>query len=154
MERQKSASTLTRQKSAVSVRSNLGARSTTNLSTSNTRSAQTGRTSTQIGKGPQPGKLLDYPCTACESEGKTIEATNFCSDCAENLCADCVKQHKKFPTMKNHSILGKADRKKAGDATPVTNPLECSIHPGKLVEMYCEDHDEIWCGACIAVHHR
>ncbi|XP_060557695.1 uncharacterized protein LOC132718083 [Ruditapes philippinarum] len=30
----------------------------------------------------------------------------------------------------------------------------CAIHHGKLVDMFCKDHDEVCCAACIAIKHR
>lgn len=120
-------------------------------------SSRTGRTNKSIGvRGSKNAAELEYPCAPCSRENNNIEATNYCDDCGENLCVDCVKQHVKFQSMKDHKILGKADRRRKDDdgSKSKTSPLECSEHPGKKVDMFCVDHNQVWCGACIAVNHR
>ena len=133
-------------------------------SSSSTRSAATGRTSGRTGKSAASRNSKassnddvesdTYRCAPCKVEGSIIVATNYCMDCGENLCQQCVNVHKKFPAMKNHQILGKSARKAENDTTVTINPLECPDHPGRLVDMYCGQHNEIWCGACIAVNHK
>jgi hypothetical protein len=122
-------------------------------------SSRTGRTNKTVGtRGSKTTAKteLEYPCNPCMRESNNVEATNYCDDCGENLCADCVKQHVKFQSMIDHKILGKDDRRRKDDdgAKPRNNPLECSEHPGKRVDMFCADHNEVWCGACIAINHR
>ncbi|XP_052762617.1 uncharacterized protein LOC128205181 [Mya arenaria] len=135
---------MSRMRSAASVRS-----SATGASVKSTR---TNRTS---GSSKPASAVIEFTCGACAREKNNIEATNYCQDCAENLCMDCVKQHLKFPTMNEHKILGKEARR-SGDEGPSARKsiLECPAHPGKPVDMYCANHDEVRCGACIAVNHR
>ncbi|XP_053386549.1 uncharacterized protein LOC123538638 [Mercenaria mercenaria] len=30
----------------------------------------------------------------------------------------------------------------------------CSVHNGKLIDMFCKDHDKVCCSACVAIKHR
>ncbi|WAQ95260.1 hypothetical protein MAR_027950 [Mya arenaria] len=97
----------------------------------------------------------EFLCTICEKEGNQSEATNFCMECNANLCPQCVGQHRKFPTMRAHKVLGKSARKHLErDVEEEENLLECQNHPGKMVDMYCSEHDEVWCGGCMAVYHK
>ncbi|XP_052236174.1 uncharacterized protein LOC127847962 [Dreissena polymorpha] len=140
---------MSRVRSAMSVRSN-----GTGASVRSIRSKGTAASSKTGGKGKVP-TVFEFACMACAREKNNVEATNYCTDCAENLCASCVKQHLKFPAMKDHKVLGKDARRNPDDASPPRDsPLECPSHPGKSADMYCADHDEVRCGACIAVNHR
>ncbi|XP_045211708.1 uncharacterized protein LOC123563149 [Mercenaria mercenaria] len=97
----------------------------------------------------------EFRCTTCERESIQTEASNFCVDCEANLCPTCVSQHKKFPTMRGHKILGKSARRHINmDVEEEENLLECHNHPGKMVDMYCPEHDEVSCGGCMAVYHK
>ena len=104
---------------------------------------------------------MEFPCEACATEGISVESTNYCSECAENICGECVNQHRKFPAMKTHNILGKTSRRKSSSIKSENDEkssqlrlLECESHPGKEVEMFCKHHDNVWCAVCMAVHHR
>ncbi|XP_045211706.2 uncharacterized protein LOC123563147 [Mercenaria mercenaria] len=136
------------------VRSAASGRSNTTAATA--RSGRTNRTAGTRASKTSTSKVFEYPCNPCMRDNTNVEATNYCEDCGENLCADCVKQHLKFSSMKDHKILGKSDRRSNKDngTAPKHHPMECSEHPGKKVDMFCADHNEVWCGACIAVNHR
>lgn len=135
---------------------------------SRVRSAASGGTNT-TGKGVRSGRtnrskttntsasnVYEYPCNPCMREKVNEEATSYCQDCGDNLCAECVKQHMKFAAMKGHKILGKSERRSSNGTAnaPTNHPLECTEHPGKMADMFCADHNEVWCGACIALYHR
>lgn len=99
--------------------------------------------------------LGEYQCTTCEREDVQTEATNYCVDCDANLCPTCVAQHKKFPTMRGHKILGKSARRNINrDVVDEESLLECHNHPGKMVDMYCREHNEVSCGGCMAIYHK
>lgn len=90
-------------------------------------------------------------CAPCLREDRHVGSTNFCDNCQENLCPTCVGQHSKFPTMKDHVIHGQN-----GETIAVV-PLKLANferHNGKVLDMYCYDHDAVRCAACIATHHR
>ncbi|KAL4240569.1 hypothetical protein ACF0H5_001361 [Mactra antiquata] len=97
----------------------------------------------------------EFLCTTCEFDGIQVEAINYCMECDSNLCPTCVGQHRKFPTMKGHKVLGKTGRRHINrDVIEEVNLLECENHPGKMVDMYCREHDDVWCGGCMAVYHK
>lgn len=101
------------------------------------------------------GFEAEFLCTACNREGVQKDASNFCMECNSNLCPECVGQHRKFPTMRSHKILGKSARRYLNhEVREEENFLECYNHPGKMVDMYCPEHDQVWCGGCMATYHR
>lgn len=119
-------------------------------------SVRSGRTNRSKITNTSASTVLEYPCNPCMRVNINEEATNYCQDCGDNLCAECVKQHMKFAAMKGHKILGKSERRSSSGIAhvPKNNPLECTEHPGKMADMFCADHNEVWCGACIALSHR
>lgn len=100
---------------------------------------------------PEKHEIQDK-CTPCGREGRTVDATKFCADCDETLCEKCVHDHKKFVVTKTHRITAK---QKPPSVTPRQKLTEkCSHHEGKLLELFCSDHDELCCSVCVAVGHR
>ena len=92
-------------------------------------------------------------CFPCGREGRTVEATKFCKDCDEFLCEKCVHDHRKFVVTRDHKITIKptvinSNKQKSQLAE------RCMNHEGKILELFCSDHDEICCSVCVAVAHR
>ncbi|XP_053381649.1 E3 ubiquitin-protein ligase TRIM71-like [Mercenaria mercenaria] len=91
-------------------------------------------------------------CSPCGREERKVEATKFCADCNEHLCEKCVHDHKKFVVTKTHRITAK---EKPPSVTPRQKLTDkCTHHEGKLLELFCGDHDELCCSVCVAVGHR
>ena len=103
----------------------------------------------------------DYPCAPCLREKKVIESTNFCKDCNEKLCLQCVRFHNKFQVLRAHAIINisellatvKAAKKAEKKQIPKID-IRCMAHHGKPLEMFCPGHDEVGCKACIAINHK
>ncbi|XP_045211707.1 E3 ubiquitin-protein ligase TRIM71-like [Mercenaria mercenaria] len=126
------------------------------------RKRKEGETSSVVSESRSPATLTSFSkqddtnrmfqlCAPCLREDRNVESTNFCDNCQENLCLSCVHQHSKFPTMKDHVIHGHQ-----GETVPIV-PLKlekCEKHNGKVLDMYCYDHDAVHCAACIAINHR
>ncbi|XP_052236173.1 uncharacterized protein LOC127847961 [Dreissena polymorpha] len=61
----------------------------------------------------------------------------------------------RFITCHVLQVLSKSARRHLDrDVEEEENLLECQNHPGKMVDMYCSEHDEIWCGGCMAIYHK
>ena len=107
-----------------------------------------------IKRGGRQAKVapIANPCAACQRDNETVEATSYCKDCKENICTNCIKSHSKFASMKAHVIV--SGLQSIEDSGPQLTPYSCPYHPEKIVDMYCVIHDEVRCGACIAVHHK
>ncbi|XP_053373058.1 uncharacterized protein LOC123532679 [Mercenaria mercenaria] len=100
-------------------------------------------------------ETFDLLCTVCKNKGKNTEAAKYCTDCADYYCTTCVKVHDDVPLLKGHKIL---DQGKAKTGTrkqlPVVPTERCDRHGHKPVDMYCQNHDNVGCAACMAVEHR
>ena len=95
-----------------------------------------------------------YKCSPCKSEDKTKEANHYCYTCSECLCDDCCSYHRKFKEMRDHKTVSVTEMQKHGSTKQSKVPGDkcgCSLNS---VEIYCEDHDDVICGACNTVKHR
>ncbi|XP_053407026.1 uncharacterized protein LOC128559438 [Mercenaria mercenaria] len=100
-------------------------------------------------------EMSDKCCSSCNEHGKTTEAKKFCVDCGLYLCENCLRVHKIIPSLQSHQIVNSQGEQTQGKGEKLELPTErCSTHHGKLMDMFCGDHDEVCCGACIAIKHR
>ncbi|XP_045211424.2 uncharacterized protein LOC123562902 [Mercenaria mercenaria] len=99
-------------------------------------------------------QVFDTHCTPCSRNGFFKEATKFCQDCVSNICVQCVKDHSKFPSLHSHRIVDKAVARNTHWRRQELLTERCSIHHGRIIDRYCEDHDEVCCGACVVFDHR
>jgi hypothetical protein len=101
-------------------------------------------------------EVVNIKCCVCLEEKRTREAEKYCCECKDYYCSSCVEIHQKVPSMKGHKILQKSDFKTlAHDGSLPSFPTRrCFLHIAEVVNMYCEDHDEVACASCIALSHR
>lgn len=91
-------------------------------------------------------------CLFCKRENLTVLAKHWCKTCAEPICDDCNRIHKKVPLLRNHKIYCLSDKIKWSE--PVDVEEQCSDHKEKLVEVICLDHNKMCCSVCFATQHR
>ncbi|XP_053375438.1 transcription intermediary factor 1-alpha-like isoform X2 [Mercenaria mercenaria] len=97
-------------------------------------------------------ETFDMLCSACKEQNINKEAEKYCVDCRDYYCSECLKLHSTLPALKGHKLLGK-EAGQSGQLLMV--PTErCERHDFKTVDMFCQNHDQIGCGTCIAVDHR
>ena len=95
----------------------------------------------------------EHECGPCSQRGRTREAIHYCSDCPDYLCDDCKDYHCTLAVTRNHTIM-------SGSMIPVSargKPslgIICGCNKGQPVEFYCNDHQEIICGACKTFNHH
>ncbi|KAL4233066.1 hypothetical protein ACF0H5_007752 [Mactra antiquata] len=101
-------------------------------------------------------KKPEHLCSPCTREREENEATSYCVDCNEKLCFNCTTQHKKFQILKTHKILNvsEAPRKEVHVKEKHKLTDRCETHSNKLLDLYCTDHDDVGCAACIAIKHK
>ncbi|VDI12129.1 tripartite motif-containing protein 33 [Mytilus galloprovincialis] len=90
-------------------------------------------------------------CDPCSGEGKSLPAKQFCSDCDECLCKDCVEYHQKFKATKSHHLIDLTSILQS--KIPTTKKL-CEVHPDIPLDFYCTHHDVVCCRACIPSDHQ
>lgn len=96
--------------------------------------------------------IYECYCTTCKGENLNTKALFYCKDCSQLFCDPCKKYHNKF--TREHRVLGIDDVAKWGDVKPLRSSLMCDDHPGKELEMFCDDHDHVCCSICIGIKHR
>ncbi|XP_053384937.1 uncharacterized protein LOC123536972 [Mercenaria mercenaria] len=104
--------------------------------------------------------MHDFVCTPCSEDGRSTEAFKYCVECQSYFCKSCLQQHSKFPPLKKHILLDKADIEGATRQDKTKLPVValpsdfCSDHPGNVTQIYCRNHDVVCCTVCIALDHR
>ncbi|KAL4224211.1 hypothetical protein ACF0H5_017664 [Mactra antiquata] len=107
--------------------------------------------------GKMSEETFEYICTPCDRENKTFEAVKYCVECKDYCCQSCIDIHKKYSTLIGHSFLDVGLGNQPGNQStslPEFPTERCSIHKGKIVDMYCETHGTVGCYACIAKDHN
>ncbi|KAL4218526.1 hypothetical protein ACF0H5_023260 [Mactra antiquata] len=103
-------------------------------------------------------ECFDFTCTTCEeSYNKIVEAVRYCIECSGYCCQSCTDAHKAFPALRNHNLLDASQGSQAGNqqSTLPEFPTErCSLHKGKILDVYCQVHDDVVCSTCIATNHK
>ncbi|KAL4226641.1 hypothetical protein ACF0H5_014622 [Mactra antiquata] len=100
---------------------------------------------------------FDFECTACERNNKSSKAVKYCHDCGGYCCQTCTDTHKMFQALENHALadITLASQPSHQQPKQLQYPTErCSVHEGKLIDMYCEHHNDVGCYMCLLKHHR
>ena len=84
-------------------------------------------------------------CSGGSSDG-------FCRHCAEFICGDCMKQHKKLKVFAGHEVLT-LDELKEGGAKRKPPPRMCQEH-NEQKKIYCFDCDCLICHYCLPYQHN
>ncbi|XP_060566334.1 uncharacterized protein LOC132725252 [Ruditapes philippinarum] len=99
-----------------------------------------------------------YSCTPCAVEGNDEKALKYCPDCKEYLCAVCTRCHLKFSATKKHTLQDNEHQRSERDSIETTSNedklFKCLYHLERDIEMYCGDHDMVYCSFCVAKNHR
>ncbi|KAL4221791.1 hypothetical protein ACF0H5_020045 [Mactra antiquata] len=102
-------------------------------------------------------EVFDYICTMCDREKKTVKAVKYCVECKDYCCQTCTDIHKKVSLLFGHSLLDVGQGSQAGNQPsnlPEFPTERCCVHKGKIIDMYCEEHNSVGCYACIATDHK
>ena len=93
----------------------------------------------------------DTKCVKC----KKREPTCYCRTCGF-LCDSCKKPHMEWEEFSSHEIvnLDKLTEDVTNLVPPVQKVLQCSKHPAKELDLYCETCKEVICQYCILRVHR
>ena len=92
---------------------------------------------------------LNKNCSPCSNEGTAKAATKYCFICETSFCQECTKQHNRL--LNKHRVT---EIKSAQGGVSMTLPAEpCSQH-GRVLKLYCKEHDSICCDECIDRDHE
>ncbi|XP_060592489.1 uncharacterized protein LOC132747176 isoform X2 [Ruditapes philippinarum] len=95
--------------------------------------------------------LTDIVCTPCFEDDIREQAVKYCSECEEFLCTGCTRHHGRQRISRSHQLV---DKNEAKQGSHVTVTAKCLYHLDRDIEMYCEEHDMVYCLKCIATDHR
>ena len=91
-------------------------------------------------------------CGACKIENEENPGVNYCFECKEAMCEACTKVHRKIAFTRSHTVC---PLNEAMDANLQPNIYKtCQEHQGRLVELICNDHEQLCCTLCIGTNHR
>ncbi|KAL4219508.1 Transcription intermediary factor 1-alpha [Mactra antiquata] len=101
-------------------------------------------------------ETYEYICTSCAEDDLIKEALKYCVDCQRYRCKDCLTFHRRIPSLREHTFLDNSAVKPQGQprSLPAFPTKQCGKHTGKIIEMYCGDHDDVCCCVCAAEDHR
>ena len=94
---------------------------------------------------------VEAMCEVC-SRAK-VEA--FCRQCAEFICSDCVRSHRRMKMFASHKVVTLQELKEGGaKAIPLKEapPSMCKDHDEQL-KIYCFDCNHLICRDCIIYDH-
>ena len=94
---------------------------------------------------------MEAVCEQCSME----KATAFCHQCAEFICADCERLHKKIKLFNGHVVANLVDLKKSGVKNiPLKEAPEvkCPEH-NQVIGLFCFDCDQLICRDCTIIDH-
>ena len=109
-------------------------------------------------------RMKDVYGTMAKAEGKMeavceqcrgAKATAFCRQCAEFICADCERCHKKMKVFNSHVVASLVDLKKGGVKNiPLKEAPEvkCPEH-NQVIGLFCFDCDCLICRDCTIIDH-
>ena len=95
---------------------------------------------------------MEAVCEQCSGE----KATAFCRQCAEFICADCERVHKKSKLFNGHVVASLVDLKKGGvKHIPLKEAPEvkCPEHQ-EFIRLFCFDCDRLICRDCTIKDHN
>ena len=93
-------------------------------------------------------------CEACLRDNIKEEGIDFCFSCNEKLCANCTKYHRRNLLTRDHKVVPLTETEKGGLEPYFDQGEICGKHHGRLIEYFCDDHEEPCCTTCVCTTHR
>ncbi|XP_071173118.1 uncharacterized protein [Mytilus edulis] len=85
-----------------------------------------------------------YSCDPCSSKHISADATQYCSKCQNNLCRQCIRNHKLEAAYVGHNLT---------DIDTLIAENMCLTHEDSILECFCADHDSLCCQSCVTMEH-
>ncbi|XP_061191810.1 RING finger protein 207-like [Saccostrea echinata] len=91
-------------------------------------------------------------CMICKRQEKTVPAKHWCKACMEAICEDCKLLHRAVKSLQNHEILNFSNIKEVSSGVEVEEV--CLLHQGKILDVFCHDHQKLCCSICHVKQHK
>lgn len=98
--------------------------------------------------------LEDNVCTPCEKIKDPKSAEQWCIECSEALCQLCAAHHHVLRATDTHSVVKITELKNQRGPSRHEEISKCHVHPNRLLEMYCVDHNKVACTECAFIEHN
>ncbi|KAH3720887.1 hypothetical protein DPMN_063798 [Dreissena polymorpha] len=97
--------------------------------------------------------IKDFYCSPCIEHKIDQWAEFYCNNCLKFYCARCINLHDQL--FGKHVTYGRGDTRKLAVSKEVEEFLQkCDIHGDKLLEMFCDDHNQLCRTNCAFLNHR
>ncbi|KAH3719285.1 hypothetical protein DPMN_062116 [Dreissena polymorpha] len=94
-------------------------------------------------------------CGPCLFDGNTVEPRYFCVDCLEYLCTECIRDHRRSKSSREHKILEEEELPMDVKLFEEMKKLsDCTKHTDIEIDQYCPTHDVLICRYCLQNDHR
>ncbi|XP_075998612.1 transcription intermediary factor 1-alpha-like isoform X2 [Genypterus blacodes] len=101
-----------------------------------------------------PSSTVERTLQLCMTCDDNTEASGFCTDCVEYLCATCVEAHQRVKFTKDHNIRQTTDISQEGGSVSTQRPMFCDVHKQEPLKLFCETCDLLTCRDCQLVKHK
>ena len=94
----------------------------------------------------------DVLCSICDAQHTIKNADNWCPECEEGLCSECLKHHNVSKYTKLHEVISIENYHKIPQS--VSKIVQhCTEHDRKH-QNYCPMHESLCCPLCISENHN
>ncbi|CAC5362328.1 unnamed protein product [Mytilus coruscus] len=83
-------------------------------------------------------------CDQCSGQHVCAEAIQYCSECQNNFCQQCITNHNSNAAYMRHSLT---------DIGKLFVDNICLKHQGGILEYFCVKHDCLCCESCMTKEH-
>ncbi|XP_062592857.1 uncharacterized protein LOC134254347 [Saccostrea cucullata] len=91
-------------------------------------------------------------CMFCKRSEKVVPAKHWCKVCMEAICEDCKSLHRNVPVLQNHKIVNLSNIKEVNSEVEIEE--SCLLHKGKVLDVFCHDHQKLCCSVCLVKEHK
>ncbi|GFR70455.1 E3 ubiquitin-protein ligase TRIM33, partial [Elysia marginata] len=95
-------------------------------------------------------------CDLCKRRNIQKAASDWCMECLDAMCQECVKVHLSGKTTRDHTVVSLEELRKLSLASIMRRGVAqtCRKHPGETVRFYCMDCGVTVCVQCLTISHR
>ena len=94
----------------------------------------------------------DVLCSICEVQDTIKNADNWCPECEEGLCSECLKHHSVSKYTKSHEVISIENYHKIPRS--VSKIVQHCTEHDRQYQNYCPRHESLCCSLCISENHN
>ena len=94
----------------------------------------------------------DVLCSICEARHTIKNADNWCPECEEGLCSECLEHHNVSKYTKSHEAISIENYHKIPQS--VSKIVQHCTEHDRRYQIYCPIHESLCCPLCISEYHN